>query len=99
MKIKIKILLLGLCGSILSIFTAAILFSVLWSSNGRLAILLKESMDQNRNLIAIIQRSSDAQGALQKILIEEDLDLLQSHLDTYTAIKKRSTGLLLLKAQ
>ncbi|MDA8132995.1 MAG: methyl-accepting chemotaxis protein [Desulfobacteraceae bacterium] len=93
MKIKIKILILGLCGSILSILTAAILFSVLWSSNGRLAILLKESMDQNRNLIVIVQRSSDAQGALQKILIEEDLDLLQTHLDTYTAIKKEVDGL------
>jgi len=81
-------MILGLCGCILSILTAAILFSVLWSSNGCLATLLKESMDRNQNLIFIIQKSSDAQGALQKILIEEDLDLLQAHLDAYTAIKQ-----------
>jgi methyl-accepting chemotaxis protein len=94
MKIKIKIMLLGLSGSILSILTAAILFSVLWSSNGRLADLLQGSMDQNRNLIVMIQKSSDAQGALQAILIEEDLDLLQTHLDNYTAIKQEVDGLI-----
>jgi len=86
-------MLLGLCGSVLSIITAAILFSVLWSSNGRLADLLQGSLDRSQNLIFIIQKSSDAIGALQKILIEEDLDLLQTHLDKYTAIKQEVDGL------
>jgi len=95
MKIKVKIMLLGLCGSVLSIITAAILFSVLWNSNGRLADLLQGSLDRSQNLISIIQKSSDAIGALQKILIEEDLDLLQKHLDQYTAIKQEVDGLVI----
>ncbi len=97
MKIKIKIMLLGLCGSAMLILTAAILFTVLWNSNGSLANLLEGSMDRSQNLIFIIQKSSDAQGALQKILIEEDLDLLQKHLDQYTAVKQEVDGLVISK--
>ncbi len=93
MRIKIKIMLLGFCGSIVSIIIAAILFAVLWNSNNRLAGLLKGSVDRSQNLIFIIQKSSDVQETVQKILIEEDLELLQTHLDKYTSIKQEIDGL------
>lgn len=89
-------MLLGLCGSLLSVITAAILFSVLWSSNGRLADLLQDSIDRSQ-ILFVIQKFSDAQGALQKILIEEDLDLLQTLLEKYIAIKQEVDGLVVSK--